>query len=64
MGVKISLQKCSLFITVEEWKLFINCCDSEKCPTVGDWLTKLCCFHAMEFCLDNKMDIIDECLPI
>lgn len=23
MGVKISLQKCSLFITVKEWKLFL-----------------------------------------
>lgn len=62
MCVKIYLQKCSLFITVKEWKLFINCYDNERCPTVGDWLNKLCHIHAMEFCLDNKMNIVGECL--
>lgn len=45
-----------LFITVKEWKLFINSHDSEKCPTVGDWLNKLCYIHAMEFHSDNKTD--------
>lgn len=45
-----------LFITVKEWKFFINCYDSEKCPTVGDWLNKICYIHAMEFHSDNKTD--------
>ena len=56
--------KCSLFITVKEWKLFINCYDSEKCPTVGDWLNKFCYIHAMEFCSDKKMGIVDGCLLV
>lgn len=46
--LKIYLQKCSLFIRVKEWELFINFYDSEKCPTVENWLNKLCYIDAIE----------------